>query len=217
MISVCGLVVVLAVCYFCLHEREPSYNGRTLSEWLVRYDTARLVTHIKSDEDEAMHAVEVIGADAIPYLVRWNGGDASRLQEMLSQCANAVPSAAGRKVFVRLLGSDGSEKRHRLANAGFKILGTNAIAALPELAAQFATSHASAINFTAYSLAQFGLLGIEKLTNTMAADAMHRRAAVNALERLARFTRDESILNAATNAVDALNANATTVRAAPKM
>ena len=35
LLAACGLIAVVAVCFFvCLQEKEPSYNGRTLSEWL---------------------------------------------------------------------------------------------------------------------------------------------------------------------------------------
>ena len=39
--SACGVIAVVAVCFFCLREQEPSYKGRTLSEWLELSNESR--------------------------------------------------------------------------------------------------------------------------------------------------------------------------------
>ncbi len=208
----CGVIAVGAVWFFCLRESEPSYNGRTLSEWLEQYDTARLSSHNAAYEQEAMTALAAIGSNALPYLVRWNSGYGSRFEEILSRFVKAMRSDAARK---RLLSNNSFEKRHRLANAGFKFLGTNALAALPEVAAQFDKSNSSDINFVAYSLAQLGVAGIGKLSNAITSDALHREAARNALARVTRYPHDETVLNAATNALNAFDANPPKIDATP--
>jgi hypothetical protein len=61
--GLCGVIAVVAVCFFCLRDAEPSYDGRTLSEWLVIYGSG-------ADTTESEHAIVAIGPNAVPYLAK---------------------------------------------------------------------------------------------------------------------------------------------------
>ncbi|MDB6058214.1 MAG: domain containing protein [Verrucomicrobiales bacterium] len=72
LLSACGLIAVVAVCFFCLREKEPSYHGRKLSEWLDR--TVLISTNIaysSYDVNEAIDAIGAIGTNAAPLFVKW--------------------------------------------------------------------------------------------------------------------------------------------------
>jgi hypothetical protein len=50
--------------FLASHEHEPSYEGRTLSQWLTAYYHDQSVA-------EATNAVHHIGTNALPFLVKW--------------------------------------------------------------------------------------------------------------------------------------------------
>ena len=61
-----SLVAVWAICFFGFREKEPSYNGRTLSEWLDC-----LTAQGKNDQakaKEACNAIRAIGLDSLQYM-----------------------------------------------------------------------------------------------------------------------------------------------------
>src|SRR4051812_22032551 len=66
--AACGLTAIVAVCFFCLRQNEPSYNGRTLSEWCAMYGDER---NSFEKRENARTAITSIGTNAIPWLLRW--------------------------------------------------------------------------------------------------------------------------------------------------
>jgi hypothetical protein len=71
LIATCAVIAVVAVCFSCLRTQEPSYNGRTLGEWL---DTFARISP-EREQDEALNAVRAIGTNAIPQLFKWSTAD----------------------------------------------------------------------------------------------------------------------------------------------
>src|SRR5258708_7604582 len=81
------LVLAFAAVLLWPREREPRYNGRALSEWLVRCDASvwpeemgnvsSALPNEQTDkaaserQDEANNAVRRIGTKALPCLVKW--------------------------------------------------------------------------------------------------------------------------------------------------
>src|SRR4051794_12048392 len=78
----CALIVIAAVCFFYFHEPEPSYNGKTLSEWLDvcawRPGTNGGVYRMTPEQSKAVRAVKAVDTNAIPFLVRWMNSDNGR-------------------------------------------------------------------------------------------------------------------------------------------
>ena len=70
---VAGAVLVLCA-LFWPREHEPSYQGRTLSEWLTVYEDNRVGPLVKRHPElskQAKDAVHHIGTNALPLLVEW--------------------------------------------------------------------------------------------------------------------------------------------------
>ncbi|MDB6056413.1 MAG: domain containing protein [Verrucomicrobiales bacterium] len=135
--AACGLIAVVAVCFFCLREREPSYNGRTLSEWLQRYDPHSpwwidgvAVGVDSAAEDEAAKAVRQIGTNALPTLVGWVAAEDGTLR---IGCTTALQRWHPVQWVQRLLWNASADLKHEQAVSGFSILGTNASPAIPTL------------------------------------------------------------------------------------
>jgi hypothetical protein len=59
--------VTIMALFFCRHHREPSYQGKTLTELIVAYQTAPL----PKDREEAARGLRTIGTNAIPYLIKY--------------------------------------------------------------------------------------------------------------------------------------------------
>jgi hypothetical protein len=119
-----GLLAMLTVMLAFLAGREPRYQGRSLSSWLVNLDPAKP----ESVRVEARLAVQQIGTDALPTLKRWtlaaerNGGIRVRVAGWLFRLSG------GR---INWIPTD----RRELATRGYEALGTRAEPAAPELIA----------------------------------------------------------------------------------
>ena len=125
-----GLIAVVAVCFFCLREKEPSYNGRTLSEWLDRFDEnippGRLWPSI--EPIDATDAIKNMGITNGPLLAHWLV-DGATTDEKIRQVTRRNP-------FLQRIASPFQKRaeRKRLRGLhGLKIVGTNASAAIPIL------------------------------------------------------------------------------------
>ena len=95
----------------------PSYNGRTLSEWLVEYEAAGGTNGIR--ETNAIIAIRAIGSDAVPFLVKW---------------INVDYTPPERVVDFMVWGYEPPRiKKGNRAMRAFQILGTNAAQAIPGL------------------------------------------------------------------------------------
>jgi HEAT repeat protein len=108
------------------HDQEPSYNGRSLSDWLVA-----LTDHSPEGEPEvAEEAIRQIGTNAIPFLVRYSGYTPSLLR---------LGSTAAISRLGHWLGRDWGEPWNRREARGtgameaLGILGPAAATAIPEL------------------------------------------------------------------------------------
>lgn len=67
--TICFVIVLVAtfVIYLCV-LKEPRYQGRKLSDWI---DIGRKYDHSTIEWHEASLAVQQIGPDAIPFLLKW--------------------------------------------------------------------------------------------------------------------------------------------------
>lgn len=90
--------------------REPSFEGRFLSEWLAQYTERVWGNWERRASNAGFLAVRDIGTNAIPTLIEW-----------LREPDTLAPPNV-------------SADRSMLVGAGFEILGTNAAPAVPELA-----------------------------------------------------------------------------------
>jgi len=123
---VCVVLAVLAMAVFT-PPREPSYGGRTLSQWLEICRSAGVGRVPLEQSENAADAVRAIGTNALPFLVQWIRYEPNPGQQKLRRKFTAIgwirdAIALGRDV-----------NRSSSAKIGFMILGPTARPAVPEL------------------------------------------------------------------------------------
>lgn len=127
-----GLAAVIAVFGFN-REREPSYQGKKLSEWLQLYqktsheiDTNGYIWPVKNTKTlEAERAVRAIGSNGIPTLLNWIQIHPPTWKDRLNRLQ--YPDVIN--PFVRRL----LHSSAKYPEAGFQILGPDAKSAIPTL------------------------------------------------------------------------------------
>lgn len=189
---ICGLIAVVAVCFFGLREQEPSYNGRTLSEWLERHMNFGTDSCADFVRQEAETAIRHIGTNAIPSLLKWNNATDSNFQKALTRMVAALPASMGRKFLDRQVHHHSAQYRHLFAAVGFGILGTNAVSALPVLGDQFRNAETSEGGLsTAISMIGIGAAGIQELASIISTNSGNQREiGIVALQRVVLSRRD---------------------------
>lgn len=117
-----ALIVLIAFLCFVLHPSEPSYQGRTLTDWLKSvYD----IYSYPGANAEAVSAIHHFGSNAIPTLLNHAAAKDSSLKKALMKWNDKNP-------WISLRFSSQFDK-HDLGAAGFYILGPDAQSAVPEL------------------------------------------------------------------------------------
>ena len=133
------IIVVLAVCVLVgigvvaiwPGEREPEYNGKKLSEWLRAYSLGYSNYEEKKiyerEQLAAADAIQHIGTNALPCLVRWIAHEPPAWKEKIGRLVAKIPS---RRIWGWYFENDYSGFR---AVRAFEVLGTNAAPAVAEL------------------------------------------------------------------------------------
>ena len=117
-------ILLLTFGWFVLRPREPSYQGRTLTEWLKSAPSALYTPDSYTDE---ANAIRKIGNDAIPTLLRYAAApEDSPFKKNILKWNDNLPPALSLPLTSKV-------SKHVLARIGFKILGPQARAAVPEL------------------------------------------------------------------------------------
>jgi len=136
LLSACGLVAVVGVCWFCFREDEPSYNGRTLSEWLERYDPfltypqrrAPIIPPLwgnKAVREEARIAVLNISTNAAPTVARWSQATDSVIEISLHRFVNTCFGAHQPSWLRQYLWRHSAERKRALASEANEVLIAN--------------------------------------------------------------------------------------------
>jgi hypothetical protein len=122
------LVAALALAIFIWpREREPEYNGATLSTWLGRVSTSTNQIQLL----EASNAVRHIGTNALPFLIRWiqhEPGWRDAVGQRILQWPLFRNSRDVQQLIRNMTGY-----RADCAVPGFQVLGYEATSAIPEL------------------------------------------------------------------------------------
>jgi len=184
LLATAGFAALVAIVSVSTSKREPSYQGRLLSEWLRTWDTnsAGDSSHDTILAPEAERAIRYIGSNAIPQLLRWISYEPSGLKEPINQLAVRFRNRPIREFLAR------HSWRASDAEIGFSVLGPQASSAVPELTRLAITSSAEGRNHRCIrSLAAIGQEGIPGLiTVATNARALGRAYAINQLGRCSR-------------------------------
>jgi len=117
-------LVGLGVVAFWPGEREPEYNGKKLSEWLALQ---------RDRPEEASDAIRAIGTNGLPVLVGWTEHQVPAWRYKLARPFSNFPGFVYRDALVNFLINGKSQLRSFNSVFAFRVLGTNASAAIPEL------------------------------------------------------------------------------------
>jgi hypothetical protein len=123
------VAAAIALIVWVARPNEPSYGGRSLTEWLELYNTSERDTPA---EREAAGAVRAIGTNALPCLLRWIQYEPIGRAHPLLRGVRKSPQVVQKKLFPLLLSTRRAGQSHA-AVIGFKILGSEARPAIPEL------------------------------------------------------------------------------------
>ena len=126
------IVVVLLLGWLVFRPtepKEPSYQGRKLSEWIDEWaETTWKITPSLDDKatsQAAKVAVKVIGTNALPILLEWLKAKDSPLKSRLNSCLD-------RQSYIQFRFRT-SDYWYGMAMAGFALLGDDAKTAIPDL------------------------------------------------------------------------------------
>jgi len=120
------LAAVIVVLLLWPREREPEYNGVALSGWLVRCGSTNQAECLA-----AVAAIRHIGTNALPFLLRWIQYEPG-WRDSLGRKILGWPVLGSRRDVQRLIWNM-TQYRAITAVNGFRILGSDANPALPEL------------------------------------------------------------------------------------
>ena len=122
-----GLVVIVVgwvVVALLLRSSEPSWHGKTLTEWLDDFHHEKYGSLLHY-EGEHRTAIEAMGTNALPFLFKRLKARDGALK------AKAIDLVNKQKVFRAHLKT--AEENHFNAWVGFVFLGTNGLPAVPKL------------------------------------------------------------------------------------
>jgi hypothetical protein len=118
-----SVILALALLWQFGRDREPSYQGRTLSDWVEMVGPSSRW----KDSDEEVRAVRAIGTNCLPTILRWIRYQPSKLGKKMAAVMERLPvGAEPSSVSI-------AEERADCAVTVFHILGPRAHAAIPEL------------------------------------------------------------------------------------
>ncbi|HSU57051.1 MAG TPA: HEAT repeat domain-containing protein [Candidatus Dormibacteraeota bacterium] len=128
---VCAAAAIAITVAWPRHD-EPEYAGKPLSEWLLITCGGLQPRPSPEDMSQASRAVQHIGTNALPYLLKWISHERPA-PTFVQNIVGKLPFNLCSSVLFRWLYEDKGELRAALAVEGFENLGTNAESALPEL------------------------------------------------------------------------------------
>lgn len=166
-VALCGVVAASAVCIFALRDDEPTYRGRTLSDWLWQYvrinygyTTGPPATR---ESDEAAAAIRQIGTNGIPLFLKWGEARDSKTKILLREAFEHLPEVLRPDDVTTAFYKNSAAAKQQLAFGGFILLGTNAVPALDTLAQKFRSSTDDSATLWGNCLAGLGPEGLRVL------------------------------------------------------
>jgi len=129
-ITVSAMLLAIGVTLLFLRDIEPSYNGRSLVEWIK-------ASSQRPDDPEVNKAIISITSKSAPLLLSWVLADTSPRFNLINKLPMKWYPIANRNQFLRRVFYRDNEMLHAAcAMRAFEIAGTNAASAVPALAAR---------------------------------------------------------------------------------
>jgi hypothetical protein len=156
------LAAALAVIVLLGYDSEPSYQGRSFTQWCELHAKLAQAEGREAEAAQAARAIRLIGTNGLPLLMK--SLHYSSLGLHLRQLADRLPAGLSQGRILRL-----TLLKERIdATAVFAILGPQASPAVPELAALMcSTNNPDLASEAAYCLAVIGKDGLPPLVEAL--------------------------------------------------
>jgi hypothetical protein len=172
-------------------EREPMYQGWTLSQWITPEKGHNPGDALRA---EAREAVRHIGTNAFPHLIRWLGyeGPPSRVRPILITALRKLPETLLPDSVDQWMHMAPEDRRAMCACAAFNALGDEARTAIPQLTQLMNNAQARDGSVRAvFALAAIGTNALPVLVAQLAnTNAINRTAVASALGGAAHLRAD---------------------------
>jgi len=132
LLSLAGLVAAIFVGIRSAHE--PAYGGRTLAEWIQRYQTLD-DAEFPAEARAAKAAILCIGTNELPRLARWIAYDPRAKRKRVVFLAGVLPRPVRHSRLLLPWMIDQEDLQASTATRTLRILGPAALELLPELTA----------------------------------------------------------------------------------
>lgn len=190
LLAACALIAIVAACFFSLRDNdEPSYHGRTLSQWLEHCPLVDGIPPESDEEQQAVAAVRAIGSNAVPTLLLWRHATNSLRKDWIDKQITNLPDWLRHSSIVEKIYATGARQKHYLALGAFHILRTNALPHLPELMREFKSATTpNDISEAVDAVRCLDGFGVEPLVSFASStnDYAHYSAAILALVEMSR-------------------------------
>lgn len=136
------VIAAVSILSLWLWNREPVYQGRTLTEWILLHELSRgensaprNSVYNPSALRESEEAVRQIGTNAWPWLLKWIQckSSFSGWRHKLGVVSDKLPGGQSDTPLADRLLADPDWVKEAVGLAGFRMLGTNASGAVPDL------------------------------------------------------------------------------------
>jgi hypothetical protein len=190
--AILAVVLLIGVLAATLtRETEPSYQGRTLSEWLLAYGPAGSGTAPKK---EAEAAIRQIGTYALPCLLEWICYETPKtgIRPAVANLLRLMPQALRIHVLMNWANDERRLSRADGALWGFGVLRDEARPAIPELARLLTDPRSTnATRKVIFALAFIGKEAIPVFSDYLAnTNSPHRLDVVHACQGVALYASD---------------------------
>lgn len=165
LIAIVAIGLAAFVCwFFLLRSNEPTYDGKTLSEWVMIQSYAPKL----SARTGAREAIRAIGTNALPYAIKWIAFDPGSLREEIWEHEVSIPDWVWRLPIIgRVL--DGGQDRADVTPYVFETLSDVADPAISRLRdIAYAPGNPKANHRALMSLVFIGPKAVPVLTNLLA-------------------------------------------------
>lgn len=168
---------VLGCFIFLTRDAEPSYQGKSLRQWMDQYcwpdnptaaDLFPRKTFFEQSaarQNEAAQAIRQIGTNAIPTLLQWEDQDS--LVAWKVKLLAGLPKVLQRWQALNWWLAAQDQYRVTRALSGFYILGVNATPAVPELTRRMQTRNSGSGVAAAAALANMGAAALPVLLSAL--------------------------------------------------
>lgn len=165
LVVIVAAVAVAGAITFFHRSVEPRYQGRSLSEWLMIYYESDRANADRAQRPVAAAAVRAIGTNALPCLLGWIRFETPSWHRGL---ARVMPIRIGNSRPARATVYRGFHQAEA-ARLGFRLLGTNALDAIPALSLMMQdAAHPETASRAIEVLSRLGPPAFELMTGSLA-------------------------------------------------